>query len=134
MFKALLQMLLRITKPKTGKPRVIYTQSKTRDGGKMSKQTHLADYLSYYQALEAPSYAVLVTGEWGTGKTYQVKHLIPEAERYYVSLFGVQTVEQIHAEVLAAASPKLAKATALIEKTSGTVAEIGGLLHWLAQH
>lgn len=127
MFKALLQMLLRITKPKTGKPRFIYTQSKTRDGGKMSKQTHLADYLSYYQALEAPSYAVLVTGEWGTGKTYQVKHLIPEAERYYVSLFGVQTVEQIHAEVLAAASPKLAKAAALVDKASGTIAEIGGL-------
>lgn len=89
--------------------------------------THLEEYLGHYLTLENPGYAVLVTGEWGSGKTYQVKRLIPEAEMYYVSLFGVQTVEQLHAEIFAAASPKLAAAANVVEKASSTTASVGGL-------
>ncbi|MEO1603432.1 MAG: P-loop NTPase fold protein, partial [Pseudomonadota bacterium] len=51
--------------------------------------THLEEYLAHYQTLENPGYAVLVTGEWGSGKTHQIKQVIPDAERYYVSLFGI---------------------------------------------
>ncbi|WP_352550474.1 hypothetical protein [Mesorhizobium australicum] len=29
-------------------------------------------YLDYYRTRKEPHYAVLVTGDWGTGKTYQV--------------------------------------------------------------
>lgn len=88
--------------------------------------SHLNDYISYYKSLDAPGYAVLVTGEWGTGKTHQVKQCIPEAERYYVSLFGLQTVEQLHAEVYAVASPRIAKAKAALNKVSEGVAGVGG--------
>ena len=61
--------------------------------------SHLKDCLKGYTALEEPGYAVLVTGEWGAGKTFQVKNCIPEDERLYVSLYGVQTVHQLDSEV-----------------------------------
>ncbi|MDE4302871.1 P-loop NTPase fold protein [Phaeobacter gallaeciensis] len=89
--------------------------------------THLEEYLRHYQALENPGYAVLVTGEWGSGKTHQIKQVIPDAQRYYVSLFGIQTVEQLHAEVFAVASPKLAKAASVVDRASDAATSIGGL-------
>jgi len=78
--------------------------------------THLEEYLQYYSSLKAPGYAVLVTGAWGTGKTFQVKENIPEENRIYVSLYGVRSVEQIHAEVFAAAFPAKAKTRGFLEK------------------
>ncbi|MDV6330029.1 hypothetical protein [Asticcacaulis sp. 201] len=69
---------------------------------------HLKDYLAYYQTCDAPGYAVLVTGAWGTGKTFQVKDAIPESQRFYVSLFGLQSAQDIHAEVAAVMDPKMA--------------------------
>ncbi|WP_321335871.1 hypothetical protein [uncultured Cohaesibacter sp.] len=71
--------------------------------------SHLEDYLSYYKDLQAPGYAVLVTGAWGIGKTFQVTHSLSESESLYVSLYGLQSVDQIHARVFAAAFPKKAK-------------------------
>lgn len=102
---------------------VDFTQIEKRE---LQMTTHLEEYLSFYQALEEPGYAVLVTGEWGAGKTYQVLKCIPEEKRYYVSLFGVQTVEQLHAEVMAVASPKLSKASASLNQASEKVAAGGG--------
>jgi len=61
----------------------------------------LSDYLEYYTSLKAPGYAVLVTGPWGIGKTHQVKEIIPEDQRYYVSLYGLDGVEAINNAVLA---------------------------------
>jgi len=69
----------------------------------------LEGYLAYYEKLEEPGYAVLVTGEWGTGKSFQVKAAIPEARRYYVSLFGMQSSADIFGAVFAAMNPKLAR-------------------------
>lgn len=89
--------------------------------------SHLEEYLSFYQTLEEPGYAVLITGEWGAGKTYQVLRCIPEKDRYYVSLFGVQTVEQLHAEVMAVASPKLSKVSSSVSQSSEKVAAVGGV-------
>ncbi|WP_299894344.1 hypothetical protein [uncultured Ruegeria sp.] len=81
--------------------------------------THLEEYLNHYSTLNAPGHAVLVTGAWGTGKTFQVKECIPEASRVYVSLYGVQSVEQLHAEVFAAAHPGKAKTRGFFEKFRG---------------
>ena len=78
--------------------------------------THLEEYLEYFSSLDAPGYAVLVTGAWGTGKTFQVSECIPESERIYVSLYGLQSVKQVHAEVFAAAHPGMAKARVELEK------------------
>jgi hypothetical protein len=76
---------------------------RTRQGPK----TTLENYLEYYKELDFPGYAVLVTGPWGVGKTYQVKRSLPNAETYYVSLYGVDTIGGIHDAVLAAALPSL---------------------------
>lgn len=35
--------------------------------------TPLESYLAYYEARHKPGYAVLVTGAWGVGKTFQVQ-------------------------------------------------------------
>lgn len=94
--------------------------------GNFSAMSHLQEYLNYYTTLTAPGYAVLVTGDWGTGKTYQVKSCLREEDRLYVSLFGVQTVEQLHSEVFAAAAPTLAKAEKLVGKSSEVVAGMNG--------
>lgn len=67
--------------------------------------TALADYLKYYTSLKSPGYAVLVTGPWGVGKTFQVKQLIPDSDRYFVSLYGIDTVDGIHDAVLASCLP-----------------------------
>ncbi len=91
-------------------------------------RTHLQDYLNFYCKLTDPGYAVLVTGAWGTGKTFQVKNCIPDGERYYISLFGVQTIEQVHAEVFAAAFPTLNKAGRFVEQVSETAKGVGGLV------
>ena len=69
--------------------------------------TALANYLQYYATLDAPGYAVLVSGPWGVGKTYQVKQVIPESKRYYVSLYGLESVNSIHDAVLASTLPSV---------------------------
>ena len=89
--------------------------------------SHLDEYLGYYKDLESPGYAVLVTGDWGTGKTYQVKKCIPVEDRMYVSLFGVQTIEQLHSEVFVAYAPKMAKFEKLAERCADFVARVGGV-------
>jgi len=88
--------------------------------------THLEEYLAYYSTLNSPGYAVLVTGDWGTGKTYQVKSCIHESDRLYVSLFGVQTIEHLHSEVFAAAAPNMAKAKSMVSEVSKVVSNISG--------
>lgn len=88
--------------------------------------SHLQEYLTYYLTLTAPGYAVLVTGDWGSGKTYQVKTCIPEEKYLYVSLFGVQTIEQLHSEVFAANSPSLAKLEKAVGKGSEVIAGMQG--------
>lgn len=96
------------------------------NASKCSAMSHLQEYLNYYTTLTAPGYAVLVTGDWGSGKTYQVKSYLREEDRLYVSLFGVQTVEQLHSEVFAAADPTLAKAEKLVGRSSNLVAGMSG--------
>jgi len=70
---------------------------------------HLKDYLGYYKELVSPGYAVLVTGEWGVGKTFQIKKLFPQSDAYYVSLFGLNCADGIAAAVFAAMYPTSTK-------------------------
>lgn len=82
--------------------------------------TALAEYLKYYTSLKSPGYAVLVTGPWGVGKTFQVKQLIQESDRYFVSLYGIGTVDGIHDAVLASCWPNLNAS-----KFVSTIGEVG---------
>ena len=62
--------------------------------------TQLEYYLNYYQTLEKPRFGVLITGDWGTGKTYQVLKCIRRENRIYVSLFGLTSAEEIRTAIL----------------------------------
>ena len=88
--------------------------------------THLK-YLEYFKSLQAPGYAVLVTGDWGVGKTYQVRKYLSEDEHYYVSLFGLTSADEIHASVLSEADPTLAKISQVFSKFRQVSDSAGGL-------
>lgn len=90
-------------------------------------ESHLEEYLNYYKNREAPGYAVLVTGEWGTGKTYQVRKIFEKDEEYYVSLFGLQTADDVHAAVLAVMDPKMAKVKSFVGGAGKAAEGLGGL-------
>jgi hypothetical protein len=90
-------------------------------------RTHLASYLAYYKTLQKPRFAVLVTGDWGSGKTYQVGQSLPKAECYYVSLFGLGTTDDIVSAVYASMFPVKAKIRSAAQGVSETTAEVPGI-------
>ena len=89
--------------------------------------TNLESYLAHYKQCDAPGYAVLVTGDWGVGKTYQVKRILNEKEVYYISLFGLQTAEDVHSEVFTLMDPEPARAIRLFSRLEEAARDVGGL-------
>ena len=89
--------------------------------------THLEEYLEYFKGLDAPGYAVLVTGDWGVGKTYQVRNCLSENEHYYVSLFGLTSADKIHAAILAEMYPSLANMSEVFSGVEKAAEKAGGL-------
>lgn len=58
------------------------------------------DELEYYCNTPKPVGALMLTGEWGCGKTYLIKHQLKEALKethviVIVSLFGLSTIEEV---------------------------------------
>ncbi|VVN74349.1 hypothetical protein PS708_00612 [Pseudomonas fluorescens] len=97
--------------------------------------SHLKEYLDYYKTLSSPGYGVLVTGDWGSGKTHQVTQILKKDEIYYISLFGTQTTEEIYSTVYAKMHPTLAVTKGLANSTDGAGAgpvNVGGLVAGLA--
>ena len=89
-------------------------------------KTYLEEYIDYYKDLNDPGYAVLVTGAWGIGKTFQVRKCLSEDDYYYVSLFGLTSTDEIHAAVLAAAVPALATTDKVLSGIGKTGEKVGG--------
>lgn len=78
---------------------------------------HIEEYLDYYCELEYPSYAVLLKGQWGCGKShfiseYQNKHA--EGKFIYVSLYGLSSTTQINDEIFRKTSPILGSKSASV--------------------
>lgn len=97
--------------------------------------SHLKEYLNYYKNLSNPGYGVLVTGDWGSGKTYQVTQILDEKEIHYISLFGTQSTEEIYSTVYAKMFPALAFTKGVAKSTDGAGAgpvNVGGLVAGLA--
>lgn len=97
--------------------------------------SHLKEYLDYYKTLTSPGYGVLVTGDWGSGKTHQVTQILNKDEIYYISLFGTQTTEEIYSTVYAKMYPALAITKGLAKSSDGAGAgpvNVGGLVAGLA--
>ena len=86
---------------------------------------HIKDFLEYYIALEQPQYAILLSGQWGSGKTYFINRFKDEHrdQKYiHVSLFGLKSKEDIHKQVIfklfGIGDNKFAKAVSLIGNIS----------------
>lgn len=86
--------------------------------------THLEHYLAYYVAQLEPGYAVLVTGGWGSGKTHQIKAALPPDHGYYVSLFGLNSPEEIEGQIFAAMYPGKAAIQKVAEKIDSVSLDI----------
>jgi hypothetical protein len=78
-------------------------------------------YLRYYIDFSNPGYATLITGDWGAGKSYLIKKAIPEKARFYVSLFGLTSTQEVYASVFSAMYPTKAK----IKKAIGSLEGAG---------
>jgi len=83
-----------------------------------SPETRLEEYLAYYVSQKEPGYAVLITGDWGTGKTYQITSALPTDHAHYISLFGLNSSDEIEAQVFAKMYPKKASLKKLADKLS----------------
>lgn len=77
------------------------------------KNKHIADFLDYYLLTETDvNYAVLINGEWGTGKTWFINEYIPTIRKeaiqvVKVSLYGLKTVEDIDIEIFKLVNPSM---------------------------
>lgn len=124
MFDNLKKFLLRAGKANDNK---VEPRKQKQNDELNRKHSPLESFLKYYKGLSAPGYAVLVIGEWGSGKTFQVKNLLTEEESVYVSLFGVTSVDQLHADVFAASFPKRAKITGALRRSEEAAGQAGGM-------
>ena len=88
--------------------------------------TTLEHVLAHYRTLEEPGYAVLVTGPWGVGKSYQVRQALPGDRSYWVSLFGLRSREEIHAALVSSAWDGGAAVAGIAEKAKALGEGMGG--------
>ncbi|WP_395291641.1 P-loop NTPase fold protein [Enterobacter roggenkampii] len=77
---------------------------------------HITQALSNYIIEDNPGYAVMVTGKWGTGKTYTIKNLFPNNEIYYISLYGLSSEAEIYATLFDVMNPDKNKAKKILDK------------------
>jgi hypothetical protein len=81
---------------------------------------HLDEIVKHYLESDT-NYAMLITGEWGVGKTYYFKHILEskisetpiygdDSKKYtplLISLFGLKSIEEIQTEILLSLYPIL---------------------------
>lgn len=85
---------------------------------------HLTSYLSYYCDLKEPQYAVMIDGPWGSGKTFLIRDFLnrrfDDNNKYlFVSLYGINSVEEIEQELFRQMHPVLgSKSARLIGRVS----------------
>jgi hypothetical protein len=89
--------------------------------------SQLKEYLSFYKTTLAPGYALLVTGAWGVGKTFQVRDALGKDEYHYVSLYGLQTTDEIFSAVISSMFPSSSKAQKFLGNLGSQIGRIGGL-------
>lgn len=95
-------------------------QFKVTWSGRMPDNNHIREFLKYYCGLpKRPQYAVLLTGLWGSGKTWFVEdfienHLSQPERVLYLSLYGLQTFDDIESELFRLLHPVLGSKPARI--------------------
>lgn len=78
----------------------------------MKLNSHITEYIDHYTDLQKPGYALLITGPWGCGKTYFIdryieKNKTQELKFIKVSLFGLQSIQEIEDKFFQILSPVL---------------------------
>ena len=79
----------------------------------MQNNKHISEFLQYYYELEKPpEYAVLLTGLWGSGKTWFIENFIRQVDEKQkkilcVSLYGVKSFKDIDTEFFRLLHPVL---------------------------
>lgn len=93
----------------------------------MSDINHINNLVSSYVKAKDTDYAIMIFGDWGCGKTYYVENELKEIiknsqasqtpkaskELLYISLYGIQSVEEIDTRILNSVSGVYRWATAL---------------------
>ncbi|MCX6075255.1 MAG: P-loop NTPase fold protein [Campylobacterales bacterium] len=78
----------------------------------ISPNNHIKEYLSNYLILSNPEYAILLSGKWGSGKTYFIENFIDEFKNdtikfIKISLFGLKNTNSIDEEIFQNLHPLL---------------------------
>ncbi len=75
---------------------------------------HVKDFIDYYIKLNVrPDYALMITGAWGSGKSFLVKNQIKKLQSnselnvHYVSLYGLSSTKEIDDLIFASMHPIL---------------------------
>jgi hypothetical protein len=69
---------------------------------------HITTYLDWYLDIENPEFAVMIKGEWGSGKSYFIKKYIESKkdEKFiFISLNGLSTTKEIDQQILSSVHP-----------------------------
>lgn len=96
----------------------------------MTTNQQIQEFLTYYLNLSIPpQYAVMLKGQWGSGKTFFIKNLISKTSGdkkcLYVSLNGISTKKEIEEEFYRQLHPVLtSKAMRLTGKIFKTAAKV----------
>ncbi|ADP10198.1 hypothetical protein EJP617_05170 [Erwinia sp. Ejp617] len=78
--------------------------------------SHIINTLKNYSITPSPGYAILLTGEWGSGKTHLIKTIFQPDEMYYITLFGLTSLEDVYAAIFSATHPSKAKIKKAIQQ------------------
>lgn len=94
--------------------------------------------LKYYCNEPYPVGALMLTGEWGCGKTYLINNTLEEELKtthviLRVSLFGIESVEELHKEVKKCWVYALAKSREPISGISEKAKKAGGVIKTFAE-
>ncbi len=73
----------------------------------------IRDFLASYCRRESPKYAIMISGEWGSGKTWLVNKIMSlmkqeGIDHFRISLFGISTRQEVYDEIFAQCHPMLA--------------------------
>lgn len=89
------------------------------------KSVELSDNLEIL--IEDSGYrSILIDGPWGCGKTYEINKFMSQTKRecIYVSLFGLESIDEINTEIYKSSHPNLVKANKVITIISKAVAPV----------
>ncbi|WP_227687371.1 P-loop NTPase fold protein [Psychrobacter fjordensis] len=81
---------------------------------------HIKSYLKEFITMDKPQYAVMLKGDWGSGKTHFIKNFIENDKNnkyVYVSLFGLKSTEAIDEAIFDELHPVLSSAPVKVLNT-----------------